>query len=59
MTRLVSLNTVRISDWLVKASVFDDQILIISINSNTMDICCKMFYDEEHAHNFVESFLRG
>lgn len=58
MSRLVTLDTVRIKDWYIKASVFDDQILIFFINYNKMTTYCRAFYDEEHAYIYIEK-LRG
>lgn len=58
MARLVSLQNIKLKDWIIKASVFDDQILIFFVNKNTMVFKCRMFYCEEHAHNFIESLAR-
>lgn len=41
-------------NWLIKASSFDDQILIIGYNIATVDYFFKMFYDEEIAREFME-----
>jgi hypothetical protein len=41
-------------DWLLKASSFDDQILILGYNHSNVDYFFRMFYDEESAHSFVE-----
>ena len=43
-----------LGDWLIKASSFDDQILIIGYNQATVDYFFKMFYDEEVAREFME-----
>jgi len=44
----------KMGDWLLKASSFDDQILIFGYNHSNVDYFFKMFYDEESAHSFVE-----
>lgn len=54
--RLASLDTVVFGNWLIKASSLDDQILITACNSNGVDFFTKMFYDEEVAFEFMESF---
>lgn len=43
-------------NWLLKASSFDDQILIIGYNQATVEYFFKMFYDEEVAREFMEKF---
>lgn len=58
MTKHVSLQTIKFNNWIIKASVFDDQILIFSIDINTMQSYCKMFYSEEHAHCYIEKLVR-
>lgn len=58
MSRLVTLDVIKIKDWYVKASVFDDQILIFFINYNKMTSYCRAFYDEDCAYNYIEK-LRG
>lgn len=45
---------VTLGDWLLKASSFDDQILIIGFNTSNVDYFFNMFYDEESARSFVE-----
>lgn len=47
-----SLATTRRGDWSMKASSFDDQILIVGYNG--VDCFVELFYDEEVAHNFIE-----
>lgn len=54
----VTLETIKINDWLIKASVFDDQILIFFHNYNTMITYSRIFYDEETAHKFIENLYR-
>jgi len=54
--RLASLGTVVYGNWLIKASSLDDQILIVVCNKNNVDFFVKMFYDEEVAFKFMESF---
>lgn len=53
--RLCSLVVVRIGDWQIKASSLDDQILVCGYNQVTVDSFMHLFYNEETAHNFVES----
>jgi len=50
-----SLTTTRRGDWSIKASSFDDQIIIIGSNEVTVETFFKMFYNEETAYSFVES----
>lgn len=54
MVKFCSINVVKKGDWLLKASSFDDQILIIGYKKNLVDFFTAMFYDEETAHLFVE-----
>ena len=54
MIRFCSLGNVRFKDWLVKASSFDDQILLVLHNPVTMAYEIKMFYNEEDAYVFIE-----
>jgi hypothetical protein len=54
---LATLQTVMLGDWLVKASSFDDQILIFLHNERTINTHIKMFYDEEVAHEYIERFI--
>lgn len=58
MLQFVTLDTIKIHNWLVKASVFDDQILIICINFDKIESRVKIFYDEESAYNFIENLHR-
>lgn len=54
---LATLQTVRVGDWLIKASSFDDQILIFLHNEHIIKTHIKMFYNEDKAHEFIERFL--
>lgn len=54
MVPFVTLEPVRINDWIVKASILDDQILIFFVNFHKMQSYIRVFYDEETAHNFIE-----
>lgn len=58
MQNLVTLDAIRFNNWIVKASIFDDQILIFFFNSFTMQSYCRVFYDEEMAHTYMEKFVR-
>ncbi len=53
--KLVTLGTIRKGDWLIKASCFDEQILIFIFNECIMLSKIAVFYCEEKAHNFIES----
>ena len=54
-----SLQMIRLGDWLIKASSYDDQILIFTWNEATMEQKLVMFYNEETAHNYIESLLKN
>ena len=56
---LATLQTVMLGDWLVKASSFDDQILIFLHNEHKVQTHIRMFYDEEKAHEYIERFVNG
>lgn len=58
MDYLVTLDPVKFNNWIVKASIFDDQILIFFLNVFTMQSYCRIFYDEEMAHTYIEKFVR-
>lgn len=53
----VTLAPVRRNDWVIKASTFDDQILIVLWNEIIMEQRIKMFYDEEDAFTYIESIV--
>ena len=55
MYRLYSLNTVRVGDWSIKASSFDDQIIMFGYCEVSVEGFFKVFYDEESAYKFIES----
>lgn len=55
--RFCSIEVVYLGDWLVKASSFDDQILIFCFNERTIEHHTKMFYDEEKAHSYIEGLV--
>jgi len=52
--KLISLTPVRRGDWVLKASVFDDQILIFLWNEYIMESRCEVFYSEDMAYYFIE-----
>ena len=52
--KLVTLGTIRRGNWLIKASCFDEQILIFFYNECIMTTRIAVFYCEEKAHNFIE-----
>lgn len=55
--KLVTLNSVKRGDWIIKASVLDDQLLIFLWNECKMESRFGMFYSEEHAYLFIERFV--
>lgn len=52
----VTLDTVKRGDWHIKASVFDEQILIFFTNKYTIPVV-KIFYNEDEAYYFIESLV--
>lgn len=57
-SKYVTLGTVRFGEWLVKASLLDDQILLIGLRTDGLGQFVRMFYDEKKAHNFIETLNR-
>ena len=55
MYKLYSLNTVKVGDWSIKASSFDDQIIMFGYSEIDVEGFFKVFYNEETAFNFIES----
>lgn len=56
--KLVSLAPVRRGDWIVKASVLDDQILIFFQHSIIMVVTrVVMFYNEDDAYKYIERII--
>lgn len=55
--RLVTLNSVKFNNWVVKASIFEEQILIFFYNVNTMGCIVRLFTDENIAHEFLEKVI--
>lgn len=53
--KLYSLNTVKVGDWSIKASSFDDQIIMFGYSEHDVESFFKVFYDEESAFTFIES----
>jgi hypothetical protein len=52
---VLSLLPVRKGNWILKASVFDEQIMVFFFNPLTVDYFLKVFYNEECAYEFIES----
>lgn len=52
--RLLSLLPVKRNNWIIKASVFDDQIIVFFHNPETFAYFFKVFYNEDCAYNFIE-----
>ena len=50
---ILSLIPVKRKNWVIKASVFDDQILVFFHNPLTLAYFLKMFYNEESAFNYI------
>jgi hypothetical protein len=51
---ILSLIPVRRKNWVIKASVFDDQILVFFHNPLILAYFFKIFYNEESAFNYIE-----
>lgn len=51
---IVSLIPVKIKNWVVKASIFDDQILIFCWNEAIMECKYALFLSEESAYQFIK-----
>jgi hypothetical protein len=57
--KLVTLESVRRGDWLIKASILDEQMLIFMYNEYTMRCDVGIFYCEEEAHTYIERMLKN
>lgn len=55
MYNLYSLSTVKIGDWSIKASSFDDQIIMFGYSEHDVESFIKIFYNENTAFDFIES----
>lgn len=55
---LASFDTFQLDNWCIKASILDDQILLVLQNKKTLTTYCEMFYSEELAHSFIERVLQ-
>ena len=53
--KLLTLLPVKRGNWYIKASIFDDQILIFIWNDAIMVYKWGIFFNENAAYNFVES----
>ena len=51
---ILTLIPVTKRNWIIKASVFDDQILVFFHNPLTLAYFFKIFYNEEQAYEFIE-----
>ncbi len=49
-----SFPPLRFGNWLIKASSFDDQILVFLKHELWLETEIKMFYNEEDAHSYIE-----
>ena len=54
---LSSLNEIHFGDWSIKASSFDDQIIMLFHNEHLTISFLKVFYCEEKAFQYVSCFL--
>jgi hypothetical protein len=54
---VLSLLPVRRKNWIIKASVFDDQIIVFFHNPLTLAYFFKIFYNEESAFNYIEEII--
>jgi hypothetical protein len=54
---ILSLISVKRKNWVLKASVFDDQILVFFHNPITLAYFFKIFYNEESAYEFIEKII--
>jgi hypothetical protein len=57
--KLITLESVRRGDWLIKASILDEQLLIFLYNETTMVSDVGIFYCEEEAHYYIERKLKN
>jgi hypothetical protein len=55
---VLSLLPVRKGNWFLKASVFDDQIIVFFNNPLTFAYFFKIFYNEDCAYEFIESITK-
>lgn len=58
MVSFASLEPVKFNNWIIKASVFDEQILIFFLNTDTMSTHCRIFYDDNIAHLYIERLTK-
>lgn len=56
---LVTLGAISVNNWTIKASVFDEQILIFFFNRATMASIVRLFIDENEAHEFLERVIKN
>lgn len=50
-----SLSPVRMGDWLVKVSLFNEVFLLHAYNNSSIDSLFKVFYNEDDVVNFMET----
>lgn len=56
---LVTLKAIKVNNWIIKASVFDEQILILFFNTATMYSIVRVFINEDEAHDFLERVIKN
>ena len=49
-----SLPTIRFGDWCIKASSFDDQIIVFLKHQTWLETELRIFYNEEDAYSYIE-----
>jgi hypothetical protein len=55
---VLSLLPVKKGNWILKASVFDEQIMVFFFNPLTVAYLMKIFYNEERAYEFIEDITK-
>jgi hypothetical protein len=55
---VLSLLPVSKKNWILKASVFDEQIIVFFYNRLTVASFMKIFYNEECAYEFIEDITK-
>jgi len=55
---VLSLLPVKKGNWILKASVFDEQIMVFFFNPLTVAYLMKIFYNEECAYEFIEDITK-
>lgn len=57
--KLVTMNTVRRGNWLIKVSILNGQILLVASHLLDLEkIEVKTFWKSHEVHNFIEHLLK-